>query len=140
MRALTSGWVLEMTRAAVVASKVMACLLRHANVPLHAGQMVIPRGWAGAPVMQVHAGSAGAPFPCQGTEIRARIRPLATIEDWHAMKTLVTAWALCLGLLSAAAHAADAACEAAAAEKKLAGAAKASFLKKCEADAGSSGA
>lgn len=33
--------------------------------------------------------------------------------------------------------AADAACEARASEKKLAGAAKNSFMKKCEADAGS---
>jgi hypothetical protein len=44
---------------------------------------------------------------------------------------------LVLGSLSFAAHAADAAaCEAQATEKKLAGAAKTSFLKKCEASAG----
>lgn len=40
-----------------------------------------------------------------------------------------------LALLSTLAHA-DAACDAKAAEKKLAGAAKTSFLKKCEKDAG----
>ena len=37
--------------------------------------------------------------------------------------------------LSSSAFAADATCTAAAAEKKLAGAAKTSFLKKCETDA-----
>ena len=42
---------------------------------------------------------------------------------------------LSLALLSTLAHA-DAACDAKAAEKKLAGAAKTSFLKKCEKDAG----
>ena len=40
-----------------------------------------------------------------------------------------------LALLSALAHA-EPACEAKAAEKKLAGAAKTSFIKKCEKDAG----
>lgn len=40
-----------------------------------------------------------------------------------------------LALLSTLAHAGDAACDAKAAEKKLAGAAKTSFLKKCEKDA-----
>ncbi len=38
-------------------------------------------------------------------------------------------------LLSLQAHAAEPTCSAAAAEKKLAGAAKNSFMKKCEADA-----
>jgi hypothetical protein len=42
---------------------------------------------------------------------------------------------LSLALLSTLAHA-DAGCDAKAAEKKLAGAAKSSFLKKCEKDAG----
>lgn len=42
---------------------------------------------------------------------------------------------LSLALLSALAHA-EPACEAKAAEKKLAGAAKTSFIKKCEKDAG----
>lgn len=53
------------------------------------------------------------------------------------MKTLITAAVLSLGLLAGTAHAADAqaACEAKAAEKKLAGAAQASFVKKCVADA-----
>jgi hypothetical protein len=52
------------------------------------------------------------------------------------MKTLMSVLMLVLGSLSFAAHAADAAaCEAQTTEKKLAGAAKASFLKKCEAPA-----
>ncbi|MFT3859697.1 MAG: hypothetical protein QM742_20050 [Aquabacterium sp.] len=42
---------------------------------------------------------------------------------------------LALALTAGLAHAADAACEAKAAEKKLAGAAQASFMKKCEKDA-----
>ena len=50
------------------------------------------------------------------------------------MRTLIAA--LSLALLSTFAHAADAGCEAKAAEKKLAGAAKNSFVKKCEKDAG----
>ena len=45
-----------------------------------------------------------------------------------------------LALLSTLAHAADASCEAKAAEKKLAGAAKNSFVKKCEKDAAKAGA
>ncbi len=45
-----------------------------------------------------------------------------------------------LALLSTMAHAGDAACDAKAAEKKLAGAAKTSFLKKCEKDAAKAGA
>jgi hypothetical protein len=55
------------------------------------------------------------------------------------MKTLITAALLSLGLLAGTAHAsspAEAKCEAQAAEKKLAGAAKNSFVKKCVADAG----
>ena len=54
------------------------------------------------------------------------------------MKTLITAALLTLGLMAGAAHAANAECDAKAAEKKLAGAAKTSFLKKCEKDAGAS--
>jgi hypothetical protein len=46
---------------------------------------------------------------------------------------------LSLALLSTLAHA-DAACDAKATEKKLAGAAKSSFLKKCEKDAGAAAA
>ncbi len=49
------------------------------------------------------------------------------------MRTLIAA--VSLALLSSFAHAADAGCEAKAAEKKLAGAAKSSFIKKCEKDA-----
>lgn len=54
------------------------------------------------------------------------------------MKTLFTAALLSLGLMAGTAQAADAQakCEAQAAEKKLAGAAKNSFVKKCVTDAG----
>ena len=54
------------------------------------------------------------------------------------MKTLITACLLSIGLLAGTAHAADAtaSCEAKAAEKKLAGAAHNSFVKKCVKDAG----
>lgn len=53
-------------------------------------------------------------------------------------KTLITAALLGLGLMAGAAHASspEARCEAQATEKKLAGAAKNSFMKKCVADAG----
>jgi len=53
-------------------------------------------------------------------------------------KTLLTATLLVLGLMAGTAHASDAQakCEAQAAEKKLAGAAKNSFVKKCVTDAG----
>lgn len=47
---------------------------------------------------------------------------------------------LTLALLATVAHAGDAACDAKAAEKKLAGAAKTSFLKKCEREAGAASA
>jgi hypothetical protein len=54
------------------------------------------------------------------------------------LRTLITAALLSLGLLAGTAHAADpqADCEAKAAERKLAGAAKNSFVKKCVTDAG----
>jgi len=54
------------------------------------------------------------------------------------MKTLITACLLSLGLLAGTAHAADAkaTCETQATEKKLAGAAKNSFVKKCVKDSG----
>jgi hypothetical protein len=51
------------------------------------------------------------------------------------MKILITL--IALFALAGSALAADAACEAKATEKKLAGAAKNSFMKKCETDAGS---
>ncbi len=51
------------------------------------------------------------------------------------MKILITL--IALFAFTGSALAADAACEAKAAEKKLAGAAKNSFMKKCEADASS---
>ena len=56
------------------------------------------------------------------------------------MKHFFTLLALCLSLSAGTVHAADAtsACGDKAAEKKLAGAAKASFMKKCLADAGAS--
>ncbi|HET8871607.1 MAG TPA: hypothetical protein VFM48_14260 [Aquabacterium sp.] len=47
---------------------------------------------------------------------------------------------LTLALMATLAHASDAACDAKAAEKKLAGAAKTSFLKKCERDAAATSA
>lgn len=46
--------------------------------------------------------------------------------------------AMTLALTASLAHAADATCEAKAADKKLAGAAKTSFVKKCEKDAAKS--
>lgn len=49
------------------------------------------------------------------------------------MRTLIAS--VTLALLSTLAHAGNAACDAKAAEKKLAGAAKNSFVKKCEKDA-----
>jgi hypothetical protein len=54
------------------------------------------------------------------------------------MKTPFTVALLSLGLMASTAHAsgAEAKCEAQAAEKKLAGAAKNSFVKKCVTDAG----
>ena len=51
-------------------------------------------------------------------------------------KTLITAALLSLSLFASQAFAANAECEAKAGEKKLAGAAKTSFMKKCEKDAG----
>ena len=50
-----------------------------------------------------------------------------------ALKTLIATAAL--GLLATAVQAQGPTCNAAAAEKKLAGAAKNSFMKKCQADA-----
>ena len=52
------------------------------------------------------------------------------------MKHLLIACALVLAGFSMTAQATEPSCEAKAAEKKLAGAAKASFLKKCEREAG----
>ncbi|WP_338415301.1 hypothetical protein [uncultured Sphaerotilus sp.] len=56
------------------------------------------------------------------------------------MKKLITVLALALAGLATTAHAADAACETKAGEKKLAGAAKNSFMKKCEREAGAGAA
>ena len=50
-------------------------------------------------------------------------------------RTLFAVAVTLCSLLAGSAYAANAACEAQAAEKKLAGAAKTSFLKKCEKDA-----
>jgi hypothetical protein len=52
------------------------------------------------------------------------------------MRALITTIALTLA--ASLAHAADVGCDAKAAEKKLAGAAKTSFVKKCEKDAAKS--
>ena len=51
-------------------------------------------------------------------------------------RTLIAAVFTACSLLAGSAYAANAACEAQATEKKLAGAAKTSFMKKCERDAG----
>ena len=57
------------------------------------------------------------------------------------MKHLLSALAVvAAALCTPAAFAADATCDAQATEKKLAGAARTSFLKKCERDAGASAA
>ena len=50
-------------------------------------------------------------------------------------KTLITTAFVTLSLLAGSAFAASATCEAQASEKKLSGAAKTSFLKKCDSDA-----
>ena len=50
------------------------------------------------------------------------------------MKKIVSLAALLLAAVSFTAQAADSGCEAKATEKKLAGAAKTSFMKKCEKD------
>jgi hypothetical protein len=56
------------------------------------------------------------------------------------MKKTLTLAVIVLAAFAGSAHAADATCEAKATEKKLAGAAKNSFMKKCEKDAAASGA
>ena len=62
-------------------------------------------------------------------------------EEPDLNKTLTTLAFATLSLLAGSTLAANAACDAQAAEKKLAGAAKTSFLKKCEKDAaGAAGA
>lgn len=55
-------------------------------------------------------------------------------------KTASLIASLTLALLSTMAHATDSACATKAADKKLAGAAKTSFIKKCEKDAVKAGA
>lgn len=52
------------------------------------------------------------------------------------MKMLIALAVVALGLAAGPAMAANAACEKQADEKKLAGAARTSFVKKCEKDAG----
>jgi hypothetical protein len=56
------------------------------------------------------------------------------VKKEHAVKPLLIAIALVVGGLSMTAQAADMSCEAKAADKHLAGAAKTSFMKKCEKD------
>ena len=56
------------------------------------------------------------------------------------MHKIIAAVVIGLSTLSLSAQAADANCEAKAAEKKLAGAAKNSFMKKCEKDSAAAGA
>ena len=55
------------------------------------------------------------------------------------MNHLITACVVALSLFAGQAYAASAACEKSADDKKLAGAARASHIKKCEADAGKGG-
>jgi len=55
------------------------------------------------------------------------------------MTKLLTACFLTLGLLAGQAYAANAACEKSADDKKLAGAARASHIKKCEQEMGAGG-
>ena len=55
------------------------------------------------------------------------------------MKKLLTACFLTLGLMAGQAFAANATCEKSADDKKLAGAARTSHIKKCEKDAGAGG-
>ena len=54
-------------------------------------------------------------------------------------RTLITIAIATLGVFAGSAFAANAECDAKAAEKKLAGAAKTSFVKKCEKDAAGGG-
>jgi hypothetical protein len=61
------------------------------------------------------------------------MRPLNVNFRENPMKHFLTA--LFITMSFAQAHAADASCTVQAADKKLAGAAKSSFMKKCEADA-----
>lgn len=56
------------------------------------------------------------------------------------MKKALTLAIVVLATFAGSAHAADAACEAKATEKKLAGAAKNSFMKKCEKESAAAGA
>lgn len=56
------------------------------------------------------------------------------------MNKFITIATLVISAFATSAHAADAACEAKATEKKLAGAAKNSFMKKCERESKGSGA
>jgi hypothetical protein len=55
------------------------------------------------------------------------------------MNKLLTACFLTLGLMASQAYAANAACEKSADEKKLAGAARTSHIKKCEKEMGAGG-
>ena len=61
--------------------------------------------------------------------------PFQTPTETATMKILLGAALLTLGLLAVPAHAANADCVAQADAKKLAGAARTSFLKKCEREA-----
>jgi hypothetical protein len=68
--------------------------------------------------------------------MRGAAKTAAEFEPRGArMKTLMSILALAAAALASPAWAANAGCEATAKEKKLAGAALTSFMKKCEADA-----
>jgi hypothetical protein len=70
----------------------------------------------------------------QSTAAHCHIHPTNEEHDPMKKSLLTAAFAAC-SLLAGQAFAANADCDAKAAEKKLAGAAKTSFLKKCEKDA-----
>ena len=83
------------------------------------------KGPAGAP--DIRCLSSGLPFHCH-----CPLRLTFFFKETE-MRTLIASVAL--ALLSTLAHAGNAACDTKALEKKLSGAAKTSFLKKCERDA-----
>jgi hypothetical protein len=61
-------------------------------------------------------------------------RIIAVCAECSMLQRLTTLALFCLGLAAGAAHAASATCEAQADAKKLSGAARTSFVKKCQTD------
>jgi hypothetical protein len=82
--------------------------------------------------LSLGAGLAVSVRPFNQPHIASRRNSMQSVR--HSLSLLALAAALSSGLAATSAFAGSA-CEAQAAEKKLAGAAKTSFLKKCEADA-----